>query len=247
MLALLLTLAVFAELDASAPVVNDGGAEPGPSAASAPAPSAGIDAGNPTEAARRANLLFGAAVSSKPPRDGDRAKELNRLADGVINAQGENWVSPMSVVIENNGYIEWDLGAPKPIAAALVQADNNEEYDVSGSLDGKAFGVFWTASASSLPGMQTRSTKQLSSVMARYVRLSARGGDGRYSASELALYSTPEALEQFPPTVSELPRPEAQLDTAWLVNIAFAAFVVWLLRPKKASSAVPESPAKPPA
>jgi len=82
---------------------------------------------------------------------------------------------------------EYNLGDDRPLACALVQADNNDVYFLSGSQDGVHWQSLWRVDAEGGPGMRVRS--QRLAAHARYVRLSATGGDALYSVGEIALYA----------------------------------------------------------
>ena len=83
-------------------------------------------------------------------------------------------------------------GGARPIGGAYLQGDNNDEYVVSGSEDGLAFRELWVARPVAEPGLRGRTSGPLSG-RARFIRLTARGGDGHYSVSELRLFSGPAA------------------------------------------------------
>ena len=96
-----------------------------------------------------------------------------------------------------------DLTAVFPISALTIQADNNDTYQVDGSSDGVNWTPLWTvpkatSNGSTLSGLRTRSVTIPSQPtipslpQARYVRVYATAGDGKYSVSELQVF-TPQA------------------------------------------------------
>src|SRR5207244_4464054 len=87
--------------------------------------------------------------------------------------------------------VEWDLGRSVHLRALYVQGDNNDEFLVSGSNDGREYQPIWTAEAVRGAGMRARQTRDLD-VTFRYLKLAARSPDGMVSASEL------EAFENVP-------------------------------------------------
>ena len=56
------------------------------------------------------------------------------------------------------GQVTWDLGSSKTIEPALVQGDNNDDYILSGSADGKTFAPLWQSAPADGPGMRMRQT-----------------------------------------------------------------------------------------
>src|SRR5205814_4975146 len=86
-----------------------------------------------------------------------------------------------------SSYVTWDLGASQPIRCVLLQGDNNDRYELSGSEDGQSFRRLWSAGPVDGAGMRTRHGRI--DERARYLRLDARGGDGRYSVGEVGVFS----------------------------------------------------------
>lgn len=150
-----------------------------------------------------------------------------RLADGVRATSGDNWDTGVtSTFSDPNGVIEYDLGDVKPIRAIYLQGDNNDEYIFSGSTDGKQFDELWIAGPDGTPGMQGRSTNSLN-ASARYVRITARGGDHYYSIGEIQMFSDPNGLgsSSFLSDSQGLPTPESIRGKSVLMVFAFA---IWL-------------------
>lgn len=168
------------------------------------------------------NLLAGLAPS--------RIEGVNhpeRLADGVRATSGDTWDTGVTSTFSNpNGVIEFNLGDVKPIRAIYIQGDNNDEYIFSASTDGKEYKEIWIAPPDNSPGMQGRSTNSIDTT-ARYIRITARGGDRFYSIGEVQLFSDPGGLGASS-LLSEnqgLPTPESIRGKA--VMLVFAIFV-WL-------------------
>lgn len=99
-----------------------------------------------------------------------------------------------------------DLGAALWITGLTIQADNNDDYVIAVSTDGKAFKPLLTVRGEwgdVFDGMETLSTlakdpqhvaeMAIKPAQARYVRLDAKGGDEAYSVSELLLYGSKTA------------------------------------------------------
>ncbi len=134
------------------------------------------------------NLLAG-KVPSKVEGIGDP----QRMTDGIAPPDGDEWRSTRTSVISANGFAVWDLGEVHPIRAAMLQGDNNDDYLLEASTDGSAWAPLWRVHTVGNAGLQLRSIRNLD-ASARYVRLTARGGDGSYSVSELELHSSPDAM-----------------------------------------------------
>src|SRR5690349_5669202 len=78
------------------------------------------------------NLLAG----MKPVQvDGVRGNP-DLVTDGAVGTEGSVWDAPVAVVLERtSSALTYDLGQPRTIGAVYVQADANDTYEVSGSLD----------------------------------------------------------------------------------------------------------------
>ncbi len=157
----------------------------------------------------------------------DGAPNAALLSDGVASTDGDIWNSPRAVLIERNGAIEWDLGGQKAISALRLQADNNDRYIVQGSLDRASWYPVWVAPVVELPGVQTRTSPPLN-ASARYLRLTAEGGDQLFSVTELEVFDSQEALQGAQLKRIELPPPRPPptpppFDTGILVVFGVAA------------------------
>ena len=114
---------------------------------------------------------------------------MDVVADGRQAGEGEGWnVAAAAVFASAQAYVEYDLGAARPVRAGLLQGDNNDEYVVTASVDGQTYRSLWIAPPVAAQGLRARSTDQLSGT-ARFVRVAGRGGDGSFSVSELQLFS----------------------------------------------------------
>ncbi len=136
------------------------------------------------------NLLAG-----KTPVAEAGVAHVERLTDGLAASEGEAWLTDVtSRLTSSAAYVTFDLGQATPIRCALLSGDNNDHYRLARSDDGAHFAPLWTAGPVAGAGMRLRSTTL--DQTARFVRLSADGGDGSYSVSEVALFSTcPQQLE----------------------------------------------------
>jgi hypothetical protein len=95
----------------------------------------------------------------------------------------------------------YDLGRSRTIRAAILQGDNNDRYIIGVSDDGVRFTNIWKAPESTSPGMQARFSPELRGS-GRFVRVSAAGGDGAYSLSEVQVFEVRPA---------EVPQPQMAL------------------------------------
>jgi len=106
------------------------------------------------------------------------------------------WSDPETCFVIDLGEVLW-------ITGLTIQADNNDDYVIRISPDGKVFNPLLTIRGEwgeINDGMDTLSTlakdpqylqrMTMTPAQARYVRLSAQGGDETYSASELLLYGS---------------------------------------------------------
>ncbi len=111
-----------------------------------------------------------------------------RLTDGLAATEGDHWLTGITArLASTSSYAVWDLGKPTPLRCALLQGDNNDAYHVSGSEDGQRFEILWSAEPA--PGAGLRMRQGTLEKRARYVRVTARGGDGLFSIGEVALFS----------------------------------------------------------
>jgi hypothetical protein len=131
----------------------------------------------------KGNLLFG-----KAPLRSTGVTEPSRLTDGTVSRDGDHWETTVTSVLRSpEASVEWDLGRPAHVVALYLQGDNNDEFFVSGSDDGKAYRQIWSAEPVRGAGMRVRHSKDLD-VTARYLKLTARSPDAMVSASELEAF-----------------------------------------------------------
>jgi hypothetical protein len=115
-------------------------------------------------------------------------KNVDRLTDNLMSTEGGGWLTDVTARFSSaRSFVEYDLGSPQTLRCVLVQADNNDVYFMSGSLDGQSFGQLWRVGTDPGAGMRVRTVKFENTV--RYLRLSATGGDALYSVSEIAAYA----------------------------------------------------------
>lgn len=144
-----------------------------------------------------ATAASGNLLAELRPLRSEGVKNTGRLSDGVRAHDGDSWNTELTAVFDSpRSFVVYDLGSVVPVDAAFLQGDNNDEYLLSVSDDGQRFREIWAAPAVQSPGLQQRSARRLGGS-GRYVRVSARGGDGAYSLSELQVFS--QAAGAFPP------------------------------------------------
>lgn len=127
-------------------------------------------------------------LAHHPPLRADGVRFPERMTDAESPLDGERWDGPHSAVLEGNQSVEWDLGEPKQLTAAIIQADNNDDYVLEVSDDGVTWRPGFYFRPAQGPGLQTRDLLE-QPVSARYVKLTGRGGDGRFSVSELEVFA----------------------------------------------------------
>jgi hypothetical protein len=181
--------------------------------------------GFPAEASPK-SLLDGLSASHA---EGVRNPDV--LTDGVQAPKGHGWNTELSAILTSkSSYIEFDLGSVKPIDSAYLQGDNNDTYVVSVSADGKSYRELWAAGPDDKPGMRPRFTSGLAG-QARYVRVSARGGDGSYALTELQIFSTKP--KPFPPKVQSREgtiAPARVRNALLMFAVTLAAFAIFAYR-----------------
>jgi len=149
------------------------------------------------------------------------------ITDGHSAPEGEDWgTNAAAVLATEQSYVDFDLGRPTPIRAAYLQGDNNDNYIISVSDDGQTFRELWTALPVAAAGLRERWTDTLEGS-GRFVRVSARGGDGLFALSELQLWS--ERPTPYPPRIPRVvaTSPAADVRTALLNLVAAFAVFLW--------------------
>ena len=165
-------------------------------------------------------------IAGKLPSHSQGVKNVGRLTDGVYGNEGDEWLTDVTARFSSaRSFVEYDLGAERQIRCALVQADNNDVYILSASQDGENWQSLWRVGAEAGAGMRLRNHKLDAS--ARYVRLSATGGDALYSVSEIALYA--ECPSIWPPSELVRTRGVAVADTVNTKVVIFGIFVAFFL------------------
>ena len=141
------------------------------------------------------NLLHG-----KAPIDVLGIDHAECINDGVTPADGDPWLTDLSATFNRaDGRVVFDLARSTPIAAALVQGDNNDTFVLGVSDDGVHFRDIWLAPQVPGAGMRPRYVDTLH-AQGRYLRLGARGGDAFVGVGELMVFSSVPKV--WPPAIS---------------------------------------------
>jgi spermidine synthase len=153
------------------------------------------------------NLIAGLAPSAREAVEGDVAL----ITDGIAVTDGASWDGPAGVKLATpSATVTYDLGRPRPVGAFFLQADANDTYRVTGSLDDKPGSYRVLAEAANLVdrghGMRSR-TMEIAPVTVRYLRVGEADGDGYYSISEFSAYC--RAPTPFPPALQTVEAPMA--------------------------------------
>ena len=150
-----------------------------------------------------------------------------RLTDGTAAKEGAFWDTELTTRFPSPGsFVVYDLGSEQPIAAAWLQGDNNDVYELALSSDGEHFETLWRAGPQSGAGLRGRETSELKGK-GRYLRVSASGGDGAYSLSELQVFASPPQV--FPRPVAEAegkPLGQSVRDTTLVFGLALIALAL---------------------
>jgi spermidine synthase len=186
------------------------------------------------------NLLAGRMPSAHTEIGGDSAL----VTDGIVAPEGDVWDAPTAVNLASpSASITYDLGNPRKVSAIYLQADANDTYKISGSLDGQPGSFRVLADVANVvdrgPGLRARAI-HIEPATVRYLRVGDAAGDGFYSVSELAAYCL--APTPFPPAMRTAmdalpvvaPKPATQPETAppaqppvdWFAIVLAAALVL---------------------
>jgi spermidine synthase len=135
-----------------------------------------------------ANLLAGKLPKEQVEARGDAAL----VTDGAIVPEGAEWDAPEAITIDSRaGSLTYDLGQPTTVGAIFVEADANDLYLVSGSLDGAPGSFKLIAQAANVveqgPGLRNRAMTIVPQRF-RYLRIAPGEGDGYFSIAELAAF-----------------------------------------------------------
>ena len=153
------------------------------------------------------NLLAGKSPSSE---SGVRRSEV--LTDGRAGQEGDFWRTGATAHFESgSAFVVYDLGAPSPVVAGWLQGDNNDVYVVEVSADGSTWQPVWKRAPRPRPACAPATATEMAAPGQpfRYVRISARDGDGAFSLSEVQLFAQVPPGSRPPSPGSRAPRPSS--------------------------------------
>ncbi len=173
----------------------------------------------------------GGLLAGRQPIETRHVERARLITDGFAEREGSGWNTNRTAVLESQGAeVVYDLGSVKPIRAAWLQGDNNDSYILSVSDDDLTYQRLWVAGPVKEGGSRSRSSADLNGS-GRYIRLTAIGGDGHFSVSELQVFSALPAA--FPPDVPRLesyPADQLVRTGILLLGLALMLFVVLCTR-----------------
>ena len=171
------------------------------------------------------------------------------VRDGKADYEGAPWDSQQAAILAPDGMLEWDLGQVYPIEAALVQGDNNDDFILWSSVDGNFFQPLWRAPQDAMAGLRTRTTTALKG-QARYLRLTAEGGDRMYSIGEVMVFTKASELTDNvvdrAPLPPPPPRPAANTDGSMIVTALLAAYAAYWFWSRRQAALAPKQVAEAP-
>jgi hypothetical protein len=139
----------------------------------------------------RAACPEGNLLAGRAPRASRGVHAPERLTDGVLVTEGAPPQSVDASVMKGmRPYVEWDLGEPLRLTAAAVQADNNDVYRITASLDGVHYTPVWTAETVADSGLRERLGQGVDAT-GRFVRFEVLSGDQFFAATEVRVYCAP--------------------------------------------------------
>ncbi|HEX4405344.1 MAG TPA: hypothetical protein VH560_10985 [Polyangia bacterium] len=145
-------------------------------------------------------------LRGKRPLEAHDVTHATLLTDGIAAVPGDPWRTDLTAVLTAPGAsVTWDLGGATPVRCALVDADGDDSYALAISSDGQTFAPLWTATPDEDAGQQLRAGRDLRGA-GRYLRLTATGGDGRWSVSEVSAWS--ECPKTWPPLAMQKGTPD---------------------------------------
>jgi hypothetical protein len=171
-------------------------------------------------------------LRGKLPIETRAVTHVGRLTDGIAATTGDPWRTDLTAVLASGeSFLTWDLGAETPVRCALVDADGDDSYVLSVSSDGRTFAPLWTAGPDEDAGQQLRAGRDLRGA-GRYLRLTAVGGDRRWSVSEVSAWR--DCPTRWPTLAMQRGTPDDESVQTKLWAFAGLAFVYALFYRKRA-------------
>jgi hypothetical protein len=167
-------------------------------------------------------------LAGKLPLHSAGVRRVAALTDGKAAREHDHWKTRLSAVFgDRAAYVIYDLGAPRALAAAWLQADGNDRYLLESSDDARSFQPLWRVGPARGAGLITRTHGGLH-AQARYLRVRASSGDAALAISELQVFSeVPPSLPTPAVIVSAVPFDDSLRDK--LVLFGWALLIPLLL------------------
>jgi len=148
------------------------------------------------------------------------------LTDGEAPEEGGFWLSGETSRLRSGvSYAVWDLGQVRKVRCLALQGDNNDTYRIDGSLEGDRFFPIWMATPRPDPGLRLRTGRVVAST--RFVRLTARGGDGLFSVGELQILDA--CAKPWTPEIAYVPGPLIESRVRVVIWLAAGALLLFVL------------------
>ncbi|MCA9543027.1 MAG: hypothetical protein KC613_01520 [Myxococcales bacterium] len=174
------------------------------------------------EACPPGNLLAGRA-----PSKALKVTNAKRITDGVAPEDGDDWRTNLTAVLTGRtASATWDLGREVTVNSLLVQGDNNDTYQVEGSVDGLTFQPIWRVPAHPNPGMRIRLQQGLNATV-RYLRVGDAQGDNAYSLGEVQAFCQHPAT--WPPPMERKTGTLPKTETSRKVRMSQGKMVLGIL------------------
>ncbi|MCH8685902.1 PEP-CTERM sorting domain-containing protein [Pedomonas mirosovicensis] len=152
--------------------------------------------------AAQATIITGAVTANG---NYNPAATLSNLSDGITPANGTGYNTPGQTVWwgGSNTFFTIDFGDLVSFDQALLSVDHNDNYLVSYSTDGVSFTDLFSV-------LRTEGTvnwgieafeKSFDAVTARYLRVSASGGDNLFAVGELHVTAAPPVTDVPEPAI----------------------------------------------
>ena len=135
--------------------------------------------------------------------EGEYTNDAQMLIDGYMPDQASTFDGPDCVFWSDPRVsFEIDLGSVYYVDRIVMQVDNNDDYLIEASLDGRYFSrmLFLNSQLGEIGwGMETVSTERgsrhyvplrFTPAKARYLRVSGHGGDRLYAVSEVRIFGS---------------------------------------------------------
>jgi hypothetical protein len=143
-------------------------------------------------AAEHAACPDGNVLAGRAPLVWYAVYKPDRVTDGIAAREGDPADVTLSAIFSPEAaFVVYDLGAPTPIRALVLQADADDGYRVDGSEDAARWIPIWDAGpVADAQGMVTRS-HTVPGGEHRYLRLTANPGHGVLAVAELQAFCVP--------------------------------------------------------